>query len=153
MGEHQFNQWDIERFLRLAMEEAEAAAMAGDHPYGAVIVGPQGTIVATGRNGVNTDCDPTSHAETNAIRAACQALGTLSLAGYHLFTNGAPCTMCATTILRSGIDGIWYSAPPDPGRTMPTLEDLAALVTDGAPTVVQGVLEAEASAQLANWSA
>ncbi len=144
---------EIVRFLRLAMDEAEHAAMAGDHPYGAVIVDPAGTIVATGRNAVNTDCDPTSHAETNAIRTACQALGSLSLAGYRLFTNGAPCTMCATTILRTGIGGIWYSAPPDPGRTMPTLEDLSALVTAGAPMIVQGVLADEASAQLAKWSA
>ena len=144
---------EVVRFLRLAMDEAERAAEAGDHPYGAVIVDAEGTIVATGRNAVNTDCDPTSHAETNAIRAACTSLGTLSLAGYRLFTNGAPCTMCATTILRTGIDGIWYSAPPDPGRTMPTLEDLAALVAGAAPTIVQGVLADEASSQLAKWSA
>jgi tRNA(Arg) A34 adenosine deaminase TadA len=146
------NQLDIERFLRLAMEEAEAAAMAGDHPYGAVIVDQQGTIVATGRNGVNTDCDPTSHAETNAIRAACRSLGTLSLAGYQLFTNGAPCTMCATTIIRVGISDIWYSAPPDAGRTMPTIEDLASRAGGNAPTVVQGILKDDARDQLDKWS-
>jgi tRNA(adenine34) deaminase len=144
---------EVVRFLRLAMDEAERAAEVGDDPYGAVIIDAEGIIVATGRNAVNTDCDPTSHAESNAIRAACQALGTLSLAGYRLFTNGAPCTMCATTILRTGIDGIWYSAPPDPGRTMPTIEELAALVAGGGPKVVQGILADEASAQIAKWSA
>lgn len=142
---------DIERWLRLAMDEAEAAARAGDHPYGAVIVDRHGTIVATGRNGVNSDQDPTSHAETNAIRAACRQLGTLSLAGHRLFTNGAPCTMCATTILQVGIDEVWYSAPPDPGRRLPTLEELVTRTGAAAPTVRRGILAGEASAQLARW--
>lgn len=142
---------DIERFLRLAMTEAELAAEAGDHSYGAVIVAPDGTIVANGRNGVNTDCDPTSHAETNAIRAACRALRTLSLAGYRLYTNGAPCTMCAANIIQSGISDVWYSAPVPEGRIMPTLEEMAALVVDGH-VVSQGILAEEASAQLSRWS-
>ncbi len=115
---------DIERWLQLAMEEAESAARSGNHPYGAVVIDQYGTIVATGRNGVNSEHDPTSHAETNAIRAACRQLGTVSLAGYRLFTNGAPCTMCAATIIRVGISDVWYSAPPDSGRTLPTLEEL-----------------------------
>jgi len=139
---------EIERLLRLAMDEAERAAEAGDHPYGAIIVDPVGTIVATGRNRVNTDSDPTSHAETNAIRAACRTLGTVSLAGHLLFTNGAPCTMCAATILHTGVSGIWYSAPVPAGRTMPTLEQMAALAAN-PPYVSQGILADEASAQLA----
>lgn len=141
---------DIEHFLRLAMAEAETAAEAGDHPYGAIIVDRQGDIVATGRNAVNSDCDPTSHAESNAIRAACRTLDTLTLEGYRLFTNGAPCTMCAAIMLRTGISDIWYSAPIPPGRTMPTLEEMATLV-EASPGVTQGLLEAEASAQLGKW--
>lgn len=143
---------DIERWLRLAMEEAESAAQAGDHPYGAVIVDQHGTIVVTGRNGVNSERDPTSHAETNAIRAACRQLGTLSLAGYRLFTNGAPCTMCATTIIQVGISEVWYSAPPEPGRTLPTLEELITRTGGASPSVNQGILASEASAQIARWS-
>lgn len=143
---------DIERWLRLAMAEAESAAQAGDHPYGAVIVDQHGTIVATGRNGVNSEKDPTSHAETNAIRAACRQLGTLSLAGSRLFTNGAPCTMCAATIMRVGISEVWYSAPPEPGRTLPTLEELVARTGATSPAVNQGILAGEASALITRWS-
>ena len=142
---------EIEKYLRMAMAEAELAAEAGDHSYGAVIVAPDGTVVATGRNAVNTDSDPTSHAETNAIRAACRALGTLSLAGHRLYTNGAPCTMCAANIIHTGISAVWYSAPIPAGRTMPTLEEMAVLVAHG-PAVDQGILADEASAQLARWS-
>ena len=141
---------EIEQFLRMAMAEADRAAEAGDHPYGAVLVDGSGEVVATGRNAVNSDSDPTSHAETNAIRAACRSLGTLSLMGYRLYTNGAPCTMCAATMIHTGISDVWYSAPIPPGRTMPTLEEMVALV-ETPPRVTQGVLEAEASAQLRKW--
>lgn len=142
------NQEQIKHYLRLAMDEAEQAAASGDHPYGAVIVGSDGTVVATGRNGVNTDHDPSSHAEMNAIRAACASLGNASLAGLRLYTNGAPCTMCATVILASGVDEAWYSAPTPLGRTTPTLEELV-LRSASTLRVNQGVLAQEASAQLA----
>ncbi len=148
----QISPHDIEHWLRRAMAEAESAAQAGDHPYGAVIVDQHGNVVATGRNEVNTELDPTSHAETNAIRDACRQVGSLSLAGYRLFTNGAPCTMCATTIIRVGISDVWYSAPPDPGRTLPTLEELVTRIGLASPTVNQGILASEASAQIARWN-
>lgn len=138
----------IEQYLILAMEEAEAAAAAGDHPYGAIIVDAAGAVVATGRNGVNTDLDPSSHGEMNAVRAACRALRTNSLQGYRLFTNGAPCTMCATVMISVGLDEIWYAAPPNPGRTMPTVEELVERSSGFRPKVTQGLLQEEASAQL-----
>jgi tRNA(Arg) A34 adenosine deaminase TadA len=143
---------EIERYLRMAMEEAEKAARAGNHPYGAIIVDPEGAIAATGRNGVETDHDPASHAELNAIRQACRERQTLSLEGYRLYTNGAPCTMCATAIVRTGIAEVWYSAPADPGRSLPTLEELVERSGAVTPQVNQGLLADEASAQLARWS-
>lgn len=143
---------NTERLLRMAMDEAETAASTGNHPYGAVIVNPDGEIVSTGRNGVNETHDPSSHAEMNAIRAACMKLGTLSLDGYRLYTNGAPCTMCATVIISTRVSEVWYSAPPSPDRTMPTLEAMIAQSGAAVPMVHQGVLAGEASAQIAKWS-
>lgn len=134
------------------MEAAEEAARRGNHPYGAVLVDPEGTIIATGGNGIHTDHDPSSHAEMNAIRQACRALHAVSLEGYRLFTNGAPCTMCATVILRCGLAEVWYSAPSDPGRTLPTLEELIERSGATVPKVHQGVLASEASAQLTRLS-
>ena len=143
---------DTERLLRMAMDEAETAASSGNHPYGAVIVSPDGELVATGRNGVHDTHDPSSHAEMNAIRAACMTLGTLSLEGYRLYTNGAPCTMCATVIMATRVSEVWYSAPASADRTMPTLEAMIAQSGATAPVVHQGSLADEASAQIAKWS-
>jgi tRNA(adenine34) deaminase len=143
---------EIERFLRLAMDEAETAARSGNHSYGAVIVSPDGEIVATGRNQIHDTHDPSSHAEMNAVRAACMKLGTLSLEGYRLYTNGAPCTMCATAIMATRVSEVWYSAPPSPDRTMPTLEAMIAQSGATVPKVHQGILADEASAQIAKWS-
>lgn len=145
------SQADIERYLRMAMDAAEATAKAGNHPYGAVIVSPDGEVVATAANAIHADTDPSSHAEMNAIRRACKHLGTVSLEGYRLFTNGAPCTMCATVIMQSGISEVWYSAPANPGRTMPTLEAMIAQSGAATPIVNQGILAEEASNQLARW--
>ncbi len=143
---------EVERYLRMAMEEAEAAAQAGNHPYGAVLVDPDGAIVATGGNGINKEHDPSSHAEMNVIRQACRERQTLSLEGYRLYTNGAPCTMCATAIIRTGVSEVWYSAPPDPDRTLPTLEEMIERSGVASPTVNQGILADEASDQLARWA-
>jgi tRNA(adenine34) deaminase len=145
-------QVEAERYLRMAMDQAEAAARDGNQPYGAVLVDPDGEIVATGRNQTAEDHDPSSHAEMNVIRQACRDRRTLTLEGYRLYTNGAPCPMCAMAILRTGISELWYSAPPDPDRTLPTVEEMAERSGAVAPVVNQGVLADEASAQLARLS-
>jgi tRNA(adenine34) deaminase len=143
---------DHASYLRLAMEEAEAAARAGNQPYGAVLVDAAGNVVATGRNGTIEEHDPSSHAEMNAIRSACRDLRTLTLEGYRLYTNGAPCTMCATAIIGTGVSELWYSAPADAGRTLPTIEELIDRSSAPVPRVNQGVLAEEASGQLARWT-
>lgn len=143
---------EVEQYLRMAMEEAEAAAKAGNHPYGAVLVDQEGTIVATGGNRVVEDHDPSSHAEMNAIRQACRERQTLSLKGYRLYTNGAPCTMCAAAIISTGISNVWYSAPPDSDRMLPTLEALIESASVATPSVNQGIFATEAREQLTRWS-
>ncbi|MCC6943942.1 MAG: nucleoside deaminase [Thermomicrobiales bacterium] len=143
---------NVEHYLRLAMKEAERAVQEGNHPYGAVIVAASGAVIATGRNGANTDHDPSSHAEMNAVRAACRRLGTLALDDYWLFTNGPPCAMCATVMIAARLGSIWYGAPSSPERTMPTLEELVERSSGAKPTVHQGTLAEEASAQLLRLS-
>ena len=134
------------------MEEAEAAAREGNYPFGAVIVDPSGSVVAAGHNGVNTDHDPSSQAGMNAVRRACRELGSPSLTGYWLFTNGPPCTMCATVMIASGLSAIWYSAPSNPDRTMPTIEELVERSGAAGILVNQGILADQASEQLLRLS-
>lgn len=143
---------DAERYLRMAMVEAEAAAQDGNQPYGAVLVDPNGAVAAVGRNRTAEQNDPSSHAEMNVIRQVCRERRTLTLAGYRLYTNGVPCPMCATMILWTGIAELWYSAPPDPDRTLPTVEEMIERSTATVPVVNHGILAEEAAEQLARHS-
>ena len=78
-------------------------------PFGAVIV-RDGRIVGEGVNTVTAAHDPTAHAEVNAIRAACKALGTFSLAGCQLYSSCEPCPMCLAAAYWARIDAIYYGA-------------------------------------------
>ena len=76
---------DDEMWLAQAVALATENVAAGGGPFGAVIV-RDGTLLAVGQNRVTRDLDPTAHAEVQAIRAACQAVGDFSLAGATLYT-------------------------------------------------------------------
>ena len=85
---------DDDHFLARAIELAARGSEAGDGgPFGAVIV-RDGAIVGEGWNRVVVANDPTAHAEINAIRAACAALGSFHLDGCILYASSEPCPMC-----------------------------------------------------------
>ena len=94
-----------EYFMRLALAEAKE----GDAPYGAVIV-KDNEVVAIAHNTVNTDNDPSAHAEINVIRSLTAKLKNPSLEGYSIYTTGEPCPMCATACVWSGVSEIIYGA-------------------------------------------
>jgi guanine deaminase len=79
-------------------------------PFGAVIAGAAGGIVAEGANRVTSANDPTAHAEITAIRAACTSLGTFVLAGYTLYTSCEPCPMCLAAAYWARLDAIVFGA-------------------------------------------
>ncbi len=76
-------------------------------PFGAVVVS-DGKIIAEGCNQVTSTNDPTAHAEIVAIRNACTALGTFSLAGCEIYASCEPCPMCLATIYWARIERIYY---------------------------------------------
>src|SRR4051794_35339282 len=79
--------------MRACIESAVVSAAGRGGPFGALVA--QGDrVVATGTNGVTLLCDPTAHAEIQAIRAACQQLGTFDLSGCDLYASCEPCPMC-----------------------------------------------------------
>lgn len=86
---------DDARHMGLALDEARAALATGDVPVGAVVVGPDGTVVGTGRNAREAAGDPTAHAEVLALRAASVALGRWRLDDCTLVVTLEPCLMCA----------------------------------------------------------
>lgn len=98
--------------LAHALRLAQAARDRGDHPFGAIVVTPAGTIVE-GMNSVLTQRDPTGHAETNLVRAAGHALESVELAASTLFTSTEPCAMCAGAIYWSGIGRVVYAIGED----------------------------------------
>ena len=82
------------RHMRLAITAAHRAAQSGGAAIGAVIVDRQGAVVAEGHSLVAPECDPTSHAEINAIRMAARRLGRFHLPDCTLYSTLEPCSMC-----------------------------------------------------------
>ncbi len=91
----------------IALSETNMRANQGG-PFGAVIVRDD-RIIAEGCNRVTTSLDPTAHAEIEAIRAACQALGQFQLLGCVIYTSCEPCPMCLSAIYWARLDRIYYA--------------------------------------------
>jgi guanine deaminase len=95
--------------LEHAVEVATRNVTEGGGPFGALIV-RDGRAVATGQNRVTRDNDPTAHAEVVAIRRACAALDTFTLAGCTLYTSCEPCPLCLAACLWARLDRVVYAA-------------------------------------------
>lgn len=99
-----------------ALAEARAALATGDVPIGAVVIGPDGTVVSTGRNEREATGDPTAHAEVVAIRAAAAALRNSGhddgwrLSECTLVVTLEPCAMCAGAIVLSRMPRVVFGA-------------------------------------------
>ncbi|MEE2945694.1 MAG: nucleoside deaminase [Pseudomonadota bacterium] len=96
--------------MDLALSEARAAAARGEVPVGAVVIGPDGAILAEAGNRTRELNDPTAHAEILAIRAACQKLNSERLPGCDLYVTLEPCPMCSSAISQSRIARLYYGA-------------------------------------------
>ena len=94
----------MRRAIALATENARSGSGG---PFAALIV-RDGRIVGEGVNTVTATHDPTAHGEVNAIRAACKALDTFTLAGCELYTSCEPCPMCLAASYWARIDAIYY---------------------------------------------
>ena len=129
---------DDERFMRLALCEAEKALAADEIPIGCVIVS-QNQIIGRGHNLTETLSDVTAHAEIQAITAAAQTVGGKYLPDATLYVTVEPCTMCAGAIGWAQISRIVYGAP-DPKRGFATY---APRAFHPKATVTSGVLETE----------
>ncbi|MGW1412364.1 tRNA adenosine(34) deaminase TadA [Streptomyces sp. NPDC002403] len=128
--------------MRRALAEADLAAPAGDVPVGAVVLGPDGTLLATGHNEREATGDPTAHAEVLALRRAAAALGRWRLTGCTLVVTLEPCTMCAGALVQSRVDRVVYGARDEKAGAAGSLWDVVRdRRLNHRPEVVQGVLE------------
>ena len=96
--------------LKLGIERAmETMQKDFGGPFGAVIIDKDGTVVSVASNTVLKDNDPTAHAEVNAIRQACEKLGTYDLSECVLYTTCYPCPMCLSAVIWANIKKIYYA--------------------------------------------
>lgn len=102
------------RFMKIALDEARAAALQGEVPVGAVVV-CNGTVIARARNLTEALTDVTAHAEMQAITAAAAYLGGKYLDQCTLYVTLEPCIMCAGAIGWSQLQRLVYGAS-DPKR-------------------------------------
>jgi len=134
------NQNSDEKYMRMALNEAEAAYEADEVPVGAVVV-LNGRVIARGHNLTETLHDVTAHAEMIAITAASGSLGAKYLKGCTLYVTLEPCVMCAGAIAHSQLERLVYGADdPKKGYTL-----LNATIFPEKMKVGKGVLAHESA--------
>jgi tRNA(adenine34) deaminase len=135
--------------MALALEEARAALSHGDVPVGAVVVGPDGSVLARRHNERELIGDPTAHAELLALRDAAAHLGRWRLDDCVLVSTLEPCPMCAGAALAARIGTVVFGAADPKAGACGSLYNLGAdpRLNHDMP-IVPGVREAEAAALL-----
>jgi tRNA(adenine34) deaminase len=130
--------------MRLALDEARAAPAHEDVPVGAVVLGPDGEVLARGHNERERLGDPTAHAEVLALRRASEQLGTWRLEGCTLVVTLEPCTMCAGASVLARVERVVYGAvDPKAGAAGSLWDVLRDRRLNHRPEVLHGVLEEE----------
>jgi tRNA(Arg) A34 adenosine deaminase TadA len=104
-----------EAWLEVALTEAEAAALRGEVPVGAVVVSADGSELARSGNRILERKDPTAHAEILVLRAAAAALDNERLTDTTLYVTIEPCAMCAGAISLARVARLVYAAPDPKG--------------------------------------
>jgi cytidine deaminase len=140
--------------MEQALAEARSAGMRGEVPVGAVIVSPDGMIVAAAGNRTRELCDPTAHAEILAIRAACAAAGSERLSGHDLYVTLEPCPMCAAAISAARIGRLYYgAADPKSGGVDHGARVFSHAQCHHVPEVYDGIRAGEAAEMLREFFA
>lgn len=136
--------------MRIALDEAQAAAEAGEAPIGAVVVDPAtGEIIARAGNAPIARHDPTAHAEILVLRQAAERVGNYRLTGLTLVVTLEPCAMCAGAISHARIGRLVFGATDLKGGAVisgPRFFDQPTC--HWRPDVVGGVLAEESAAML-----
>lgn len=134
---------DDEKYMRLALQEAQLAAESGEIPVGAVVV-CKGRVIARAHNLTETLCDVTAHAEMQAITSAANNIGGKYLTGCTLYVTLEPCVMCAGAIGWAQVERLVYGAS-DSKRGY---SRLSAGALHPKTEVLQGVLADECAAAI-----
>jgi tRNA(adenine34) deaminase len=145
---------DFEAAMRSALAEARLAMGHGDVPVGAVLLDPQGALVAADHNRREETADPTAHAEMLVLRAGAERLGDWRLTGHTLVVTLEPCAMCAMASVWARVDRIVYGAADLKAGAAWSLFNIPQDARlNHRCELVSGVLGGEAAALLAEFFA
>jgi tRNA(adenine34) deaminase len=140
-------------FMRRALDLALEARARGEVPVGAVLV-RDGAVVSEGRNRPIETCDPTAHAEIEALRSGASRLGSYRLNDTTLYVTLEPCVMCAAAIVHARVRRLVFGAwDPRAGGAGSLLDVFALPELNHRVDVFGGVLAEEASAILQQFFA
>ncbi|MBQ6613562.1 MAG: nucleoside deaminase [Alistipes sp.] len=137
-----------EKFMRMALNEAERALAKREVPIGAIVVAGD-RVIGRGHNLVETLCDATAHAEMQAITAAMSTFGGKYLSDCTLYVTVEPCVMCGGALAWSQIGRVVYGAK-DPKRGYSTYSER---IMHPKTVVVSGVLGEECEALMSDFFA
>ncbi|MYS23208.1 Cytidine and deoxycytidylate deaminase zinc-binding region [Streptomyces sp. DvalAA-14] len=130
--------------LRRAIALAAAARTAGDPPFGSLLAGPDGTVLAEERNTTRTDQDITAHPELKLARWAARELDAATAAGTTMYTSCEPCGMCAAVIQQAGLRRVVFALSGRqlldirPGSGRPAVPQEGPALFDEVRAVVEG---------------
>ena len=144
-----------EDLMRRAIAAARQGIAAGQSPFGAVIA-RDGQVLIEAHNEVRAGSDPTAHAEVQAIRKACLALGTIDLAGCVMYATTEPCPMCFSAIHWAKLDRVVFGAAiadaESAGFSELTISNETMKEIGGSGLTIQpGVLADECAALFDEW--
>lgn len=131
-------------FLRRAIELSALARKNGNPPFGSLLVGPDGEILAEAQNTTITDNDISAHPELKLARWAAQELDAETAAGTTMYTSCQPCGMCTGALARSGLGHVVYAMSGDqlnglkPGGGFPEVPQTGPELFDEARIPVEG---------------
>ena len=140
-----------ESYMSQALALAREAAQHGDVPVGCVIADAKGRVIGRGRNRREERGDATAHAEVEAIREACAALGDWRLEGCTLYVTLEPCPMCTGAIINSRIPTVVFGAREENFGSCGSVIDLFSERYGHRPAVYPGVLKDECAALLRDF--
>ena len=139
---------EFEKSMELALALAREAADAGEVPVGCVITDRDGNVIGRGRNRREENDDATAHAEIEAIREACKALGDWRLEGCAITVTLEPCPMCAGAIINARIPSVVYGAKEPIFGSCGSVIDLFFERYGHTPRVYGGVKEQDCAGLL-----
>ena len=140
-----------EEYMALALALAREAADAGEVPVGCVIADGEGRVIGRGRNRREESCDATAHAEVEAIRQACAALGNWRLENCSIYVTLEPCPMCTGAIINSRIPTVVFGAREALSGSCGSVIDLFSENYGHRPAVFGGVLAEDCAALLRDF--